>query len=217
MPDPPRSAQTRERILDAARDLFSRHGADAVTVREVAKEAGITHPLVNRYFGSKHALLEAVVMREVERFADRAQEFLSRPGERGAVLGEYIHAFLEDPVGPGLIVRAEMDGLSPERMVARSKRSLGLLVDTIGAIQALVPTADLPDPRLVTAAIGAAMYGAVVMAPWITDATGLQDDDEFRLSLSRFLVTVGLLAIIPQSRLPAVPVRMPPGGASREA
>lgn len=56
---PPRrrdAAATRTRLLEAARELFLRHGYDAVGLREVAARAGVDVTLVRRYFGSKQSL-----------------------------------------------------------------------------------------------------------------------------------------------------------------
>lgn len=58
-----RSAQTRERILDAAHELFVDEGIASVSLRDVAARAGLTHPGVLRHFGSPAALLGAVVER----------------------------------------------------------------------------------------------------------------------------------------------------------
>jgi AcrR family transcriptional regulator len=54
-------AATRQAILEAAVGAFCRFGYDGVGVREIASDAGVTAMLVNRYFGSKEGLFEAVV------------------------------------------------------------------------------------------------------------------------------------------------------------
>ena len=59
MTAPPRTrnaAATREAILASARRAFAEHGYDGVGVREIAKGAGVTAMLINRYFGSKEQL-----------------------------------------------------------------------------------------------------------------------------------------------------------------
>jgi AcrR family transcriptional regulator len=58
---PRNAAATREAILQSARIAFSRAGYDGVGVREIAREAGITAILVNRYFGSKEELFAEIV------------------------------------------------------------------------------------------------------------------------------------------------------------
>jgi AcrR family transcriptional regulator len=50
----------RERILDAARELFASRGFDAVTMSDVAARAGVVRATVFNQFGSKGALVEAI-------------------------------------------------------------------------------------------------------------------------------------------------------------
>ncbi|MEG1029825.1 MAG: helix-turn-helix domain-containing protein, partial [Brevundimonas sp.] len=50
------AGETREAILNAAEDLFSKHGFYGVTIREVAREAGVDTALVHYYFGAKKEL-----------------------------------------------------------------------------------------------------------------------------------------------------------------
>lgn len=52
---------TREAILAAGRQLFSNRGYGQVGIRELAAAAGVDSALVNRYFGSKEGLFDAVV------------------------------------------------------------------------------------------------------------------------------------------------------------
>jgi AcrR family transcriptional regulator len=54
------AAATREAILASARRAFARAGYDGVGVREIAKGAGVTAMMVNRYFGSKEELFAEV-------------------------------------------------------------------------------------------------------------------------------------------------------------
>ena len=66
----PGRSTNSERILDSAQELFAKHGPAAVTVRQVAEKAGVTHALVHKYFGSKDDLIKAVVDRvDVKRAA----------------------------------------------------------------------------------------------------------------------------------------------------
>lgn len=60
-PPAAKSAQTRVRILHAAREVFSEVGYDAATFQEIATRADLTRPAINHYFASKHALYRHVV------------------------------------------------------------------------------------------------------------------------------------------------------------
>ncbi|MFK4111579.1 TetR family transcriptional regulator [Streptomyces sp. NPDC002176] len=60
---PPRaeSADTRDRILGAAREEFSERGYEKTSVRGIAKAAGVDSALVHHYFGTKEQVFEAAV------------------------------------------------------------------------------------------------------------------------------------------------------------
>ena len=64
------AVETRDLILDAAEDLFSKHGFYGVTIREVAREAGVDTALVHYYFGAKRDLFDAVFLRRAEVWTD---------------------------------------------------------------------------------------------------------------------------------------------------
>lgn len=66
---PPKSSvasDTRERMLDAAEDQFSKHGFWGVTVREVAEQAKVDTALLHYYFKTKRGLFDAVFARRAE-------------------------------------------------------------------------------------------------------------------------------------------------------
>jgi len=83
------AAQSRERVLRAARSAFSHAGYDVVGIREIAKAARTDPAIVMRLFGSKSALFKAVadavfedepVFRgPVSSLADRIAQHLASP------------------------------------------------------------------------------------------------------------------------------------------
>src|SRR5262249_57243726 len=52
---------TRLKVIDAARRLFIEHGYPATTIEAVADTADVALPTLYRLFGSKRALLKAVL------------------------------------------------------------------------------------------------------------------------------------------------------------
>jgi AcrR family transcriptional regulator len=54
---------TRERLLDAAAETFSRDGLRGATTREIARNAGVNEVTLFRHFKSKEQLLRAVLQR----------------------------------------------------------------------------------------------------------------------------------------------------------
>lgn len=122
--------RNRARVLEAAEAVFSRAGVGAST-EEVAREAGVGIGTVFRHFPTKEALLDALVVQRVTRFAEAAEraagedeaasalqvlvaEVLHQSGQKGA----YMQALIESgrPQSQALVeaqlrARAALDGL----------------------------------------------------------------------------------------------------------
>jgi AcrR family transcriptional regulator len=95
------AAQTRQDLLDVARNRFARNGYAATTVRDLADEAGVNVALINRYFTSKEGLFRACLS-----FA------ASDVGEEAAVSGSSrIAARLAHRLGGSLDERRHLDAL----------------------------------------------------------------------------------------------------------
>ena len=60
-PPAAKAAETRERIVRAAREVFSELGYDAATFQAIAIRADLTRPAINHYFASKRVLYAEVV------------------------------------------------------------------------------------------------------------------------------------------------------------
>jgi AcrR family transcriptional regulator len=56
-------APTREKILDVALDLFTDHGFDGTSMRQIAERLGLTKPSIYYHFASKEDILLALHMR----------------------------------------------------------------------------------------------------------------------------------------------------------
>ncbi len=87
-----------ELILDAAEELFSQHGLYGVTLKDVAKQVGVHHTLLNYYFTDKKALFDAVFARRAEVTSGRRMQALdayeASVGGKVTVEGA-LHAFLD--------------------------------------------------------------------------------------------------------------------------
>jgi AcrR family transcriptional regulator len=66
--------RNRERILETAKDAFTRFGADA-SLDEIARQSGVGAGTLYRHFPSRDALIEAVYRTEVEKLAMAARRF----------------------------------------------------------------------------------------------------------------------------------------------
>ena len=77
--------ERREQLLDATKAIVARDGFHAVSIEAVAREAGITRPVVYGHFHDLPGLLEALVEREgaraLRRLAAHARWVLAQVGE----------------------------------------------------------------------------------------------------------------------------------------
>ncbi|KZF13403.1 hypothetical protein A2J03_15300 [Rhodococcus sp. EPR-157] len=63
-----RSNLSTRRLLQATAELIAEVGYDRTTLAEIGKRAGYSHGMVSRRFGSKSALVEALITKLSERF-----------------------------------------------------------------------------------------------------------------------------------------------------
>ncbi|WP_432769845.1 TetR/AcrR family transcriptional regulator [Sphingopyxis sp.] len=91
-------AEMMEQILDTAELLFSQHGFHGVTLKDVAKQVGVHHTLLNYYFDDKRTLFDAVFARRAVVTIDKRMQALDdyerAAGDAPTVEGA-LHAFLD--------------------------------------------------------------------------------------------------------------------------
>jgi len=82
--------QARERaILDVTAQLLFRHGYNKVTMSDVAAAVGLNRRLVYLLFPSKDALIKALLLREVNSYAEVWNRYLDRDPLGGTVASVY--------------------------------------------------------------------------------------------------------------------------------
>ena len=91
-----RRAQSEQRIIRAAADLFAEQGYLRTTLNQIGSAAGYTGGLVSHRFGSKEGLLQAVVARMTGRFRDEQLSEAIRDQSGAAVLESFIEAYLNE-------------------------------------------------------------------------------------------------------------------------
>lgn len=89
-----RKAETRERILAAAGELFRLHGIDGVGVDAIMHRAGLTHGGFYAHFPSKEALVAEVSAASLARSAAR-WERISRECEPAVALADIVRSYLD--------------------------------------------------------------------------------------------------------------------------
>jgi AcrR family transcriptional regulator len=109
-------AETRQRLLEAATEVFLESPPMTASLDEVAARAGVSRPTLFFHFGSRAELMSEVMRHHLERFRSRARQF--RPGELQPFLEAYLSSqrthmvrllwrlsdviYLDDPDGPNI-------------------------------------------------------------------------------------------------------------------
>lgn len=83
--------EPRERILEAARELFSAKGYSAVGVRELAGQAGVNIAMISYYFGSKQGVLEELINRFFDLYEAVAAEVAEQEADPDCRLRAFVH------------------------------------------------------------------------------------------------------------------------------
>ncbi len=183
---------TKLRLLDAAERLFAERGFEGASMRALTQAAGTSVSAANYHFGSKEALLRAVLQRRIEpvnrerlRRLDAFEAAAQRAGRR-IELEEVLDAFLR----PGFDLQAEepdvRGGLrqvaarlyaDPPEVVAALKRELfaEVVERFVGALAAALP--DRERDELAVAfqfTVGVMVH---VMSGHLESAPGIASED----------------------------------------
>jgi len=181
----------RQEILDAAERVFLEFQPDQVGLKDVAREAGVSHALITHYFGTYAGLIEAALERRIQKVREgllerlREAGVLSRPLE---LIGLLFRA-LEDPVHLRLtrwLLASERPGAA--HAFALRSHGLQIIAHQIASTLAVRPTRELIEKLelgLVTAA--AAAYGYAIGRYAFAGALGREASRELDAQVQRTL------------------------------
>lgn len=180
-------------ILDAAEELFSARGFDAVTVRDIGERAGVSHALVHRYLGSKADIYRAVLRRGENGILQAA------PGNPDIL--ETAGRMLRDGLGEHrqyirLVAQSALHGLSYDRTSGRfaaTERVIELATSAAASASSAERAEKDIDPRLVVACVVALLLGWAATESWVLPATGIREMDEAEVLNGLERIMLGIL------------------------
>ena len=201
-PEAPRRRRSKQEtcanILAAAERLFGERGPDLVSVGDVAIAAGVTHPLVLRYFGTYSGLVLAVFEKRALAARALVRECVNaNPSVRAKDLLRVFTEFLGDPVNARLVAWTAAD---PRRSGNYRTESMRLIADALfmREEQGARAASDLDETparalqrtqvdRMVLIAVSAT-YGYALCRPWLVGGLGwpltAESDNAFLDALS---------------------------------
>ena len=144
---------TRDKLLDCAEALFGDHGLEGVSLRTINTRAGLSPAALHYHFGSKDALLEALLERRMPALMERRRRLLDElsaatepPTTRG-VLTALVLPLVE------LVAEGREDGLRYLRLIHRLQADRNLdpqfVIDRWpGGVGRLVPLLRKANPSM---------------------------------------------------------------------
>ena len=161
-----RGDATRHRIITAARRLFLARGIDAVSLRDVADEAGVTYGVIHHHYEDRDALVAAVMVDAVEDFR-AAMGGATRPIDM-------LVTFFEHPDMARLMAQLTMSGKGP------TWDDFTMVDGTVAFVETWEP--DPERARILAAGVLAAAAGWVVLEPFLRQAADLDGIDPDRIT-----------------------------------
>jgi AcrR family transcriptional regulator len=155
----------RARLIEVGVDLVTTQGAQVLTLREIARRAGVSHGAPRRYFPTHLELLSAIARRGFTDLQGRAAKAVgggeSGPRARLTALAEvYLDFALTQRGMYELMFRHDL--LESNRLGLRetSLPMFGVLVDLVGRVR---PEADA---RILAGALWANLHGIAQLWGW---------------------------------------------------
>jgi AcrR family transcriptional regulator len=154
----------RERLVDAAEHLFAQQGLEAVTMRLLAAELGVSPMTPYRYFADKDAILAAVRTRAFNRHAEALEAAFDAgldPFQRAAAVGQaYLDFALTHPEAYKLMfdVKQPSADAYPELVTAGERSRATMTAHVKLMIDSGVLTGD---PELIGHMFWSALHGAI--------------------------------------------------------
>jgi AcrR family transcriptional regulator len=184
----------RQLLLDAAERVFGDEHPGEVGLKDVAREAGVSHALITHYFGTYAGLVEATLQRRLvalrERIAERLRESgaLSRPEE----LLDLLFQALQDPVHLRLMKwLAASERPSALHAFALQQRGLSMIAQQVAAAIRPDPPGEMIETietTLVTAV--AAATGYAISKAGLAGAIGREPTPALDASVRRTLASM---------------------------
>lgn len=145
-PSQDRSREKYEIILTAAKQLIGERGNDAVSMREIAKAAGVAPSSIYQYFPDKNAILTAImagyyeqIQRMLESVANEAESVEQLPHALSKGVDMFYDMFSREPtlatIWAGIQANTVLRDLDMDDSIANTKLLAGRIFE-------LLPDAD---------------------------------------------------------------------------
>ncbi|MFI9250211.1 TetR/AcrR family transcriptional regulator [Streptomyces sp. NPDC053069] len=170
----------RKRLVDVGAELLAAEGLQALTLREIARRAGVSHGAPRRYFPTHLELLSAIARRGFDDLAERVRSTLAHePADPRAQVAALARTYLEFALhNPGMYELMFRHDLLESGHLGLRETSLPLFGVLAGLVGEVRPEADA---RRVAGALWANLHGIAQLWRWRSLQLALGEDDFGRL------------------------------------
>lgn len=175
-----REAGLRARLVDVGVGLVTREGLQALSLREIARRAGVSHGAPRRYFPTHLALLSAIARHGFEDLAARAREAVAagRPdADARAQLMVFGRVYLDFArTDRGMYELMFRHDLLESNELGLRETSLPLFAALVDLVTRARPRSGA-EPAVVAAALWANLHGIAQLWGWgsLQIAAGVND------------------------------------------
>jgi AcrR family transcriptional regulator len=171
VPDTPRTAGTRSRLLEAAVTAFAEKGFHGTTTRDIAAAAGMSPAALYVHHRSKEELLHLISKEGHEDVLRIVREVIAVSDDPVDALGRVVHRFAAHHARHHLsarVVNYELPALSPEHLAEIRALRRRIEDEMRGLVARGVDAGDFDvrDPRIAAAAL---LSLGIDLARWYRD------------------------------------------------
>lgn len=232
-PRPYHHGELRRALLDAALQLVAERGRPDFTLREVARQAGVSHNAPYNHFADKAALVAALTVEGFQKlemaFRSAYEQTSGSPFERTlAMTSAYLHFALDHPAAYSLMFRPELRQSchnredSDEAVKRATMAAFQVLMDGLAAAQQAGEIRTDRSVELLVLGMLSTMHGLIVLR---TDYLPMDHVDQLLVGdsavsarekaeqLMAQVIQVSAQGIMVRGEVPATPAAQNPGAA----
>lgn len=159
---PEASVDVRRAVLDGALDIIATEGAEAVSMREVARRAGVSHQAPYHYFGDRAGIFAAISEEGFRAFTDAFREALDQPGDVAAnCLRAYVSFAIEHKGHYRVMFRSDICGIETHELTMNAADEAFLTL--LDLAEAVDPQRDPSDAMALPVALWAQAHGLATL------------------------------------------------------
>ena len=198
--------RTRQRLVEATRELLAEHGEAAVSLRAITEAADANVASVSYHFGSKDALVSAAIEQSLEQLVQdqidrmRALEDPTLEDIAAAWAGPVVCAISASPCREQIFMRVigrTLASCSSERRAQVSAQSARAEDELVYELARVMPDVDQEELRFRTASVAAILNFVT------SGAAGLDGKPAEEIERLLLPVVTGALAGAPSAQLAA--------------